>query len=109
MKSGAEAVLSVPARPPSGRTARKDTVILFFPNPTPGDSTQARVPYSLLYLERALRNAGVDVVLLDQQQQPDYSTILAALSDRLLLAGVSSLTGSRRPARMPGARGSPAT
>jgi|GEM_PF-635506 radical SAM superfamily enzyme YgiQ (UPF0313 family) len=95
MKSGAEAVLSVPARPPSGRTARKDTVILFFPNPTPGDSTQARVPYSLLYLERALRNAGVDVVLLDQQQQPDYSTILAALSDRLLLAGVSSLTGEQ--------------
>jgi len=66
-----------------------------FRTPTPGDSTQARVPYSLLYLERALRNAGVDVVLLDQQQQPDYSTILAALSDRLLLAGVSSLTGEQ--------------
>jgi anaerobic magnesium-protoporphyrin IX monomethyl ester cyclase len=95
MKSGPEPALSLPERTPAGRTARKDVVILFFPNPTPGDATQARVPYSLLYLERALRNLGVEVVLLDEQQQPDYSTILAAHSDRLLLAGVSSLTGEQ--------------
>jgi anaerobic magnesium-protoporphyrin IX monomethyl ester cyclase len=76
-------------------TPKKDVVILFFPNPTPGDATQARVPYSLLYLERALRNLDVEIILLDEQQQPDYSTILAANSDRLLLAGVSSLTGEQ--------------
>src|ERR1700693_4253901 len=95
MKSGPEPALSLPERPPAGRTARKDVVILFFPNPTPGDATQARVPYSLLYLERALRNLGVEIILLDEQQQPDYSTILAAPSARLLLAGVSSLTGEQ--------------
>jgi radical SAM superfamily enzyme YgiQ (UPF0313 family) len=95
MKSGAEPALSIQERTPAGRSARKDVVILFFPNPTPGDATQVRVPYSLLYLERALRNLGVEVVLLDEQQQPDYSTILAAHSDRLLLAGVSSLTGEQ--------------
>jgi anaerobic magnesium-protoporphyrin IX monomethyl ester cyclase len=95
MKNGVEPALSIPERTPAGRTAKKDAVILFFPNPTPGDATQARVPYSLLYLERALRNLGVEVVLLDEQQQPDYSTILAAHSDSLLLAGVSSLTGEQ--------------
>ncbi|MFZ0799166.1 MAG: hypothetical protein WAM98_15385, partial [Terriglobales bacterium] len=93
MKSGAEPALGIHERTPAGKTAKKDAVILFFPNPTPGDATQARVPYSLLYLERALRNLGVEVVLLDEQQEPDYSAILAAHSDRLLLAGVSSLTG----------------
>jgi hypothetical protein len=56
----------------ASRTAKKDVVILFFPNPTPGDGTQARVPYSLLNLERALGNLGVEVVLLDEQLQPDY-------------------------------------
>ena len=73
----------------------KDVVILFFPNPSPGDSTQSRVPYSLLYLERMLRNLDLEVVLIDEQLQPDYASILAANCDRLLLAGVSSLTGEQ--------------
>ncbi len=95
MKKGTESALSVHEKTLAGWPAEKDAVILFFPNPTPGDATQARVPYSLLYLERALRDLGVEVVLLDEQQQPDYSTILAAYRDRLLLAGVSSLTGEQ--------------
>ena len=95
MKCGPEPAFSIHEGTPVAMTPKKDVVILFFPNPTPGDATQARVPYSLLYLERALRNLGIEIILLDEQQQPDYSTILAAHSDRLLLAGVSSLTGEQ--------------
>jgi radical SAM superfamily enzyme YgiQ (UPF0313 family) len=95
MKSGAEPALSIHERNPLDKSTTKDAVILFFPNPAPGDSTQARVPYSLLYLERALRDLGVEVVLIDEQQQPDYSTILDVYRDRLLLAGVTSLTGEQ--------------
>lgn len=95
MKSAPEPALSTHERVQAGVAARKDVVILFFPNPSPGDATQVRVPYSLLYLERALRDIGIEVILLDEQRQPNYLTILAAHSDRLLLAGVSSLTGEQ--------------
>ena len=77
------------------RANRKKVVVLFFPNPTPGDPTQRRVPYALLYLERAIRDLDVEVVLIDEQLQPDYMPILAANRERLLLAGVSSLTGEQ--------------
>ncbi len=73
----------------------RNVVILFFPNPNPGDMTQQRVPYALLYLERMLRDLDLEVVLLDEQQQPDYMPVLTAKRDRLLLAGVSSLTGQQ--------------
>ncbi|MFZ0477817.1 MAG: radical SAM protein [Terriglobales bacterium] len=73
----------------------KNVVILFYPNPTPGDVSQFRVPYSLLYLERMVRDLDLEVILLDEQQQPDYVSILASKSSRLLLAGVSSLTGEQ--------------
>jgi anaerobic magnesium-protoporphyrin IX monomethyl ester cyclase len=75
--------------------SEKNVVILFFPNPTPEDATQCRVPYALLYLERMLRDLHVEVVLLDEQKQPDYIPLLEAKRDRLLLAGVSSLTGEQ--------------
>lgn len=78
-----------------GNTTRNNAVLLFFPNPTPGDATQARVPYSLLYLERALRDIDVEVVLIDEQQQPDYASVLERCRDRILLAGVTSLTGEQ--------------
>ncbi len=74
---------------------RKNIVILFFPNPTPGDVSQFRVPYSLLYLDRMLRDLDLEVILLDEQQQPDYTSILESKCGRLLLAGVSSLTGEQ--------------
>ncbi len=73
----------------------KKVVVLFFPNPTPGDASQYRVPYALLYLERMLHDLDLEVVLIDEQVQPDYTSILAAKCDRLLLAGVSSLTGEQ--------------
>lgn len=80
---------------PLSTLPRRDVVILFFPNPSPGDSSQYRVPYSLLYLERALRGLDLEVILLDEQLQPDYLQILADKRDRLLLVGVSTLTGEQ--------------
>src|SRR3974377_1668434 len=77
------------------KESTKDLVLLFYPNPSPGDASQYRVPYSLLYLERAIRDLGVNILLLDEQLQPDYKTILDANYDRLLLVGVSSLTGDQ--------------
>jgi len=71
----------------------KDVVLLFSPKPSPGDHVHARVPYALLYLERMLRDVGVEPILVDEQIQPDYSMVLAEKRERLLLAGVSSMTG----------------
>lgn len=74
---------------------RKNVVILFFANPSPGDSSQYRVPYSLLYLERALRDLRLEIILLDRQVQPDDSKLLDEKCDRLLLVGVSTRTGEQ--------------
>jgi radical SAM superfamily enzyme YgiQ (UPF0313 family) len=79
----------------SEKGCRKKVVVLFFPNPTPGDETQYRVPYALLYLDRMLRDLDLEIVLIDEQLQPDYASILAEKCDHLLLAGVSSLTGEQ--------------
>jgi anaerobic magnesium-protoporphyrin IX monomethyl ester cyclase len=89
LPSASEGQLSPTAGP------RKDVVILFFPNPSPGDSSQYRIPYSLLYLERALRDLDLEIILLDEQVEPDYSKILVEKRDRLLLVGVSTLTGEQ--------------
>jgi len=50
-------------------------------------------PYPLLYLERMLRDDPVDVRLVDEAVEPQYEGILESVSDRLLLAGVSAMTG----------------
>lgn len=77
------------------KDSTKDLVLLSYPNPSPGDVSQYRVPYSLLYLERAIRALGVKILVLDEQLQADYKAILDAHYDRLLLVGVSSLTGDQ--------------
>jgi radical SAM superfamily enzyme YgiQ (UPF0313 family) len=42
-----------------------------------------------------LRDLSLEIILLDEQVEPDYSRILAEKRDRLLLAGVSTLTGEK--------------
>lgn len=75
------------------KNTTKDTIVLFYPDPLTSGEGHFRTPYVLLYLERALRNLGLRIVLLDEQIQPDYSVVLEQHRGRLLLAGVSSLTG----------------
>ena len=69
-----------------------DVVVLFCPTASE-DGAPNELPYALLYLERALRDCGLEVVLLDESRQPDYPAVLAEKADRILLAGVSSMTG----------------
>jgi anaerobic magnesium-protoporphyrin IX monomethyl ester cyclase len=71
---------------------KSDTVILFLPKANTDGSSNG-LPYSLLYLERVLRDLDLRIILLDESQQPDYMPLLRENRNRLLLAGVSSLTG----------------
>lgn len=72
---------------------KRDTVILFHPLPWQRDNKKARVPYSLLFLERNIRDLGLNIVLIDEFVQPEYERILRDYSERVLLTGVSTMTG----------------
>jgi anaerobic magnesium-protoporphyrin IX monomethyl ester cyclase len=69
----------------------KDTVILFHPSAYPREIISA-VPYEFLHLERMVRGK-VRLILIDEQINPDYFSIISENLDRLLLAGVSTMTG----------------
>ncbi|NVO01936.1 MAG: B12-binding domain-containing radical SAM protein [Bacteroidetes bacterium] len=73
----------------------KDTVILFNPMPWEKGNKKARVPYSLLFLERNIRDLGLNIVLVDEFVDRDFEAILQKYQDRLLIAGVSTMTGSQ--------------
>ncbi|MBI4947473.1 MAG: B12-binding domain-containing radical SAM protein [Bacteroidetes bacterium] len=70
----------------------KDTIILFYPSPWP-EETRGRIPYALLYLERMIRDLGLQIILIDEQVNKDYHYRIEPVKDRILLAGVSSMTG----------------
>lgn len=67
-------------------------IILFFPSPWPGEA-RGRIPQALLYLERMVRGLGLEIIIIDEQVEKDYTAKVEAVKDRLLLAGVSSMTG----------------
>jgi anaerobic magnesium-protoporphyrin IX monomethyl ester cyclase len=71
---------------------KKHVVILFFPKAFGGASWNW-LPYTLLHLERGLRDLGLEIILVDETRQPDYLAVLADKRGRILLAGVSSMTG----------------
>lgn len=71
---------------------KKDTVILFYPTPWP-EETRGRIPYALLYLERMIRDLGLKIILIDEQVNKNYHQIIDENKERILLAGVSSMTG----------------
>ncbi|MEK6794972.1 MAG: radical SAM protein [Spirochaetota bacterium] len=71
---------------------KKNVVVLFYPSPWDGEQ-RGRIPYALLYLERMLRDLAVEVVLIDEQVQREYRSIIEPIQDRILLAGISAMTG----------------
>lgn len=71
--------------------AGKDTVILFHPRTYPGPIISA-VPYEFLNLGRML-SGKLRLVLIDEQLEPDYLPQIRLNAERLLLAGVSTMTG----------------
>ncbi len=65
---------------------------MFYPAPWEGEQ-RGRIPYALLYLERVIRDLRLNVILIDGQVQKEYLPLLEANKHRLLLVGVSAMTG----------------
>ena len=70
----------------------KDTVILFYPVAAKNEKSWY-IPYPLLHLERAIRHLNLNVILIDENVTQDYLPVIDAVKDRILVAGVSSVTG----------------
>lgn len=70
----------------------QNVIILFYPYVEKTNHNQ-NIPYSLLYLERALRDLDVEVLLLDERIHPNYEEIIIQNKDNLVLAGVSCMIG----------------
>ena len=70
---------------------KRNTIILFMP--FGGGDAYRCIPYSLLYLERVVRDLGVNVVFIDENIGQDFHTIIDDLKDKILLVGVSAMLG----------------
>lgn len=73
--------------------SQKKTIILFFPVFDYGNKGCEYIPYALLHLERAVRHLNMNVVLIDENLEPDFEQIIIRYSEDLLLAAVSAITG----------------
>ncbi|MDD3875642.1 MAG: radical SAM protein [Bacteroidales bacterium] len=73
----------------------KNLVILFLPITNPDDKGIISIPYALLYLERMIRDLPVEVKIIDEQFDKNYLSFLEDNKERILLAGVSCLTGQQ--------------
>jgi len=71
---------------------KKDTIILFYPIAAKNEKSWY-IPYPILHLERAIRYLNLNVILIDENVDADYTSIIAPYKERILLAGVSSVTG----------------
>lgn len=71
---------------------KKPVVILFYPKAWDGEG-RGRIPYALLYLERMIRDLDIEIILIDEQSDNNYLHIIKNVKDRLLLTGVSAMTG----------------
>lgn len=70
----------------------KNVVILFYPLIERKEIVH-NLPYSLLYLERAIRDLDVEIILIDERLNPNYKEIIVENKERLLLVGVSCMIG----------------
>jgi len=61
--------------------------------PLGGGDAYRCVPYSLLYLERVVRDLEVEVVFIDENIGQDYHPIIDSLKDKILMVGVSAMLG----------------
>lgn len=73
--------------------SQKNTVILFFPVFDYGNKGCEYIPYALLHLERAIRYLNLNVILIDENLEPDFEQIIIKYSEELLLGAVSAITG----------------
>ncbi|OQA01911.1 MAG: Radical SAM superfamily protein [Bacteroidetes bacterium ADurb.Bin408] len=71
----------------------KPTIILFYPATVPENHQRFSMPYALLYLERAIRDLNINVVIIDEDISPDYKNTITQYAETLLMVGVSCMTG----------------
>lgn len=70
----------------------KDTIVLFAPD-AKGQYTIP--PYALLYLERAVRDLNLKVIVLDEAHDTNWKSEIQKISHRILIAGVSVILGTQ--------------
>lgn len=51
------------------------------------------IPYSILHLERAVRHLNLNIVLIDENDNPFYEQIIEEYKHQILLVAVSAITG----------------
>ncbi len=70
----------------------KKAIILFFPAGYP-EGYDPGYPWFFLYLERMIRHLDVELILVDERLNKDYTDIIRKTGERLLFAGVSAILG----------------
>lgn len=70
----------------------KEYILLF--NPDPQGEYKA-IPYGLLYLERAVRQLNIEVLIIDAQIENNFYETLADLKGKVLLCGISAILGNQ--------------
>jgi len=71
---------------------KTNLIVLFYPEVS--DKFYS-IPYALLSLERMVRDMNVEVALIDERHQPGWRNYVKENRDRILLAGVSAMTGNQ--------------
>ena len=66
-------------------------IILFFPSVNADDTRF--IPFSILHLERMIRNKEYTVILIDEQTTKDYNQILQKHKEHIFIAALSATTG----------------
>jgi len=66
-------------------------ILLFFPKVN-ADNTRF-MPFSVLHLERMIRNRGYVIELIDEQITPDYDNIIKKHEKNIFLAALTAATG----------------
>lgn len=70
----------------------KNVILLFYPL-VDKDKQIPNLPFSVLNLERMLRDLGLEIIIIDERVIVDYKQIILENKDRLLMAGVSAMIG----------------
>lgn len=70
----------------------KNLVLLFYPL-VDKDKQIPNLPFSVLNLERMLRDLELEIIIIDERVTADYKQIIIENKDKILLVGVSAMIG----------------
>jgi radical SAM superfamily enzyme YgiQ (UPF0313 family) len=72
----------------------KNIIILFYPF-IDSKEDYYNIPWALLYLERMIRHLNLEVVIIDERFESNYSFLIQKNCDKVLFSGVSAMIGSQ--------------